>query len=117
FNGGTLYNVAYPNTNVGPQPTTDGFHYNGIYLGPGTLGQSVGYIRNSIFHDVGAGANMAFPNTGGGRTVYVYNNIFYGAWSDQVAVQVEPYDIYTDLGGTAYIANNLFYFPDSKHSN
>jgi hypothetical protein len=53
---------------------------------------------------------MAFPNTGGGRTVYVYNNIFYGAWSDQVAVQIEPYDIYTDLGGTAYIANNLFIF-------
>src|SRR6185295_3137059 len=75
WNGGTQYNISYPSTNVGPDPE---YHSNGVYLGPGTLGQSAGYIRNSTFHDVDAGANMAYPNPGGGRTVYVYNNLFYG---------------------------------------
>ena len=101
FDGSQLYNVSYP------QPGFDvSYHANGVYLDPQAMGTTTGYIRNSTFHDVDGGANMAYPNPYD-ATVYVYNNLFYGVISDQMAIEIDPYDYgQNQTSGAVYIYNN-----------
>jgi hypothetical protein len=111
FDHSELYNICTPNSGF------DGtYHFNGIYLGPGTLGQSVGYIRNSYLHDVGGGANMAYPNPAG-TTVYIYNNVMYGKMSAQQAIEIDPYN-YGSGGstGVVYAYNNTVVVDPSNYT-
>jgi hypothetical protein len=82
------------------------YHTNGIYLDCETLGQTVGYIRGCLIHDIGGGANAAYLNCRG-ASQYCYNNIFYGTFSAQRPIEIEPY-AYGDGGnqGNVYIWNN-----------
>ncbi len=108
FDHNTIYNICYP------QSGFDGnYHWNGVYLDAETLGKTVGYIRNSIFHDISSGANMSYLN-GRHATLYNYNNVYYGQISAQRAVEIEPYD-YGDnqTSGTYYIYNNTAFIPAS----
>ena len=101
FDHNVLYNVSYPQGSFDPN-----YHVNGVYLDPQTMGQTVGYIRNSIFHDVGGGANMSYLN-GRFSTIYNYNNIYYGNISAQKAIEIEPYDYGSNkTSGTYYVFNN-----------
>lgn len=81
------------------------YHTNGVYLDPVTLGKSEGFIRNSVFHDVSAGANMAYPNVRGGARVYVYNCLLYGKQTDQLPIQIEPYQYGSEGPGDCYVFN------------
>lgn len=101
FDRSQLYNIATPFTSFDPT-----YHLNGIYLDPSTLGKSVGYIRNSYLHDVGGGANMAYPNPRAAATVYVYNNVMYGTMSDQFAVSIDPFQYASEGQGSCYVINN-----------
>jgi hypothetical protein len=98
FDGSHLYEIS----GLSFDPT---YHANGVYLDPITLGKSEGFIRNSWFHDVGGGANMAYPNVRGGARVYVYNCVLYGKQSDQLAIEVEPYQYGSEGPGDCYIFN------------
>ncbi len=108
YDHNTMYNISNPNGGFDPN-----YHTNGVYLDAMTMGANVGYIRNSIFHDVNYGANMAYLN-GRGATLYAYNNIFYGQISSQGAIEIDPYDyganqtsgVYKIFNNTAYILSN-----------
>lgn len=101
FNHNEMHNIC------SPQCGFDGaYHWNGVYLDAETLGKTVGYIRNSIFHDIGGGANMSYLN-GRDATLYNYNNVYYGEISDQRAIEIEPYDYGANqTSGTYYVYNN-----------
>jgi hypothetical protein len=115
FNYGEMYNIAYPSGNVSPDFAN--FHGNGAYLDPTAEGQTVGWIRNSKFHDASANGMMAYPNIRDGATMYVYNNIFYGIISSQGPIHVDPYQYCTGPShvlpcegpGNVYISNNVAY--------
>lgn len=108
FNGSYLYNI-----------TGDGFdlfyHYNGIYSDPYGWNNTVrtGYIRNSFLHDCSNGANMAYPNTRGGATCLVYNNVLYGVMSSQLAVEIDPLQYSGEGTGNMIAYNNTIYNYDS----
>lgn len=93
--------------NIGVTASFDpSYHLNGVYLDPSTMSKSLGYIRNSVFHDVGTGANMAYPNVRGGARVYVYNNLFYGQMSAQLAIEIDPYQYASEGAGHCEVYNN-----------
>jgi hypothetical protein len=101
-----IYNICYPNSGF------DGtYHFNGFYMDSWNGSMPIttpGYMRNSIMHDIGGGANMCYPNpSNGDKTIYVYNNIFYGVMSSQMAIEIDPY-AYGLLGsfGTVFVDNN-----------
>lgn len=102
FDGSYLYNIT-------GDPFAGSVHPNGVYVDPTTLGKAVGYIRNSYFHDVSGGANMAYPNPRAGATVTVYNNVFWGVMSDQMAISIEPYQYAGEGQGTCLVFNNTIY--------
>ena len=108
FDHNVLYNICYP------QAGFDGaYHWNGVYLDAMTLGKTVGYIRNSVFHDVSSGANMSYLN-GRFATLYNYNNVYYGQISAQRAIEIEPYDYGSNqTSGTYYIYNNTGFLQSS----
>jgi hypothetical protein len=104
FDHNVMNNICYPQCSFDPS-----YHPNGVYLDPNALGKSVGYIRNSIFHDVSGGANMSYLN-GRHATLYNYNNIYYGQISAQRAIEIDPYDYGANQSsGTYYILNNTGY--------
>src|ERR1700730_3370305 len=111
FDHSELYNICTPNSGFDAN-----YHFNGIYLDASTLGQSVGYIRNSYLHDVGGGANMAYPNPEG-ATIYIYNNVMYGKMSAQQAIEIDPYD-YGAGGstGVVYVYNNTIAVDPSTYT-
>jgi hypothetical protein len=93
-------------------------HENGVYLDVTTMGwvpwvlgaSKTGYIRNSKFHDVAGGANMAYPNPRF-STIYIYNNVFYGGVSAQRCIDPDPYSYIFNVpgqttSGECYIYNN-----------
>ncbi|MEY2486525.1 MAG: hypothetical protein QOH39_2173 [Verrucomicrobiota bacterium] len=83
-------------------------HENGVYLDPQAMNQTVGYIRNSKFHDMDIGANMAYPNPRF-ATIHIYNNLFYGTQSGQLAINIDPYDYGANAtSGAVYCYNNTF---------
>lgn len=101
----TIYNICTPYSGFDPT-----YHFNGYYMDNGNgNGNAAGvniYLRNSFFHDVGGGANMAFPNVEK-EDSYVYNNVLYGSMSAQLAVAVDPYDYGgTGVVGSVYVYNN-----------
>jgi hypothetical protein len=102
----TIWDVDYPYTCFDP-----GEHCNGFYMDNGTgnstppAGVSL-YCRNTIFHDVGNAANMAYPNVEK-FDCYVYNCLFYGAMSSQEVIAIDDYDYgYTGVMKSCYIYNN-----------
>jgi hypothetical protein len=101
FDNNVMNNICHPQCGFDSD-----YHWNGVYLDAETLGKNVGYIRNSVFYDVGGGANMSYLN-GRHATLYNYNNVYFGQISDQRAIEIEPYD-YGDnqTSGTYYIFNN-----------
>lgn len=99
FDDSELYNIS-------GDPFDGKYHPNGVYLDPSTLGKSVGYIRRSRFWDVAGGANMAYPNPRAGASCYVYNCLFYGTMSSQLAIQVDPYNYGSEGPGHCYCYNN-----------
>lgn len=99
FDDSDLYNIS-------GDPFDGNYHPNGVYLDPSTLGKSAGYIRNSRFWDVAGGANMAYPNPRAGASCYVYNCLFYGTMSSQLAIQVDPYNYASEGPGHCYCYNN-----------
>lgn len=101
FDRSELHNIGLPKGGFDPN-----YHLNGVYLDPSTLGKSRGYIRNSYLYDVGGAANMAYPNVRAGAIVYVYNNVFHGAMSAQLAIQIEPYNYANEGPGHCYVWNN-----------
>lgn len=107
FDHSELYNIAYRyQTGIDTGSFDSNYHLNGIFLDPSTLNQTLGYIRNSYLHDVGGGANLAYPNPEG-ASIYVYNNVMYGHMSDQLAIEVDPYNF--GKGGSVgkcYVYNN-----------
>ena len=110
YDGNEMWNIAYPYSSFDAT-----YHLNGVYLQPSLFTNSTGYIRNSKFYDMGGGANMAYPNPAN-RTVYVYNNLFYGVMSVQLAIEIDPYGGHDDAsGGTVYCYNNTIvnYFANS----
>jgi hypothetical protein len=101
YNSNAMWNISYPFTSFDLT-----YHLNGVYLQPSLFTNLVGYIRNSTFRDIYGGANMAYPNPCF-RTVYVYNNVFYGVMSDQRAIEIDPYGGTNDAtGGTVFCFNN-----------
>lgn len=98
FDGSQLYEITGASFDLA-------YHTNGIYLDPTTLGKTEGFIRNSLIRDVSAGANMAYPNVRGGARVYVYNCVLYGKQSDQLPIQIEPYQYGTEGPGDCYVFN------------
>jgi hypothetical protein len=98
FDGSQLYEISGVSFDTA-------YHTNGVYLDPVTLGKTEGFIRNAVFHDVSGGANMAYPNVRGGAKVWVYNNLFYGKQSDQLPIQIEPYQYGTEGPGDCYVFN------------
>jgi len=113
YNGNTMYNVSYPSQNLSFDPT---YHCNGVYLDPATLSGTTGYIRNSTFHDVSGGANMAYPNVRGGASVYVNNNLFYGQISVQDPIEIDPYQYSHEGPGNCYVYNNTVYLASSAQT-
>jgi hypothetical protein len=85
-----------------------------VYLDAQTLGKTIAYIRNSYFHDFGAGGeNMAYLN-GRNATLYCYNNVFKKPISLQRAIEIEPYAYgSTGASGTYYVFNNTGYLDNS----
>jgi hypothetical protein len=63
-------------------------------------------IRGCLIHDIGGGANAAYLNCRG-ASQYCYNNVFYGTFSAQRPIEIEPY-AYGSGGnqGNVYIWNN-----------
>lgn len=108
FDGSYLYNITGTPFDLVPDPNA-AYHTNGVYLDPTTLGKSYGTIRNSYFHDVSGGANMAYPNPRGGATVSVYNNVFWGVMSDQMAISIEPFQYVGEGQGTCLVFNNTIF--------
>lgn len=99
FNGSELYNIT--------GDTFDAtYHQNGIYLDPASMGQTVGYVRNSYIHDCTNGANMAYLNVRNGAQVYAYNNRFDGAMSTQNPIEIEPFEYGGEGPGSVYVYNN-----------
>jgi hypothetical protein len=104
YNGNTMYNVSYPASNVGFDPT---YHFNGVYLANGGSASRVSYVRNSIFHDIGAGANTIYPNPAGSIAQFVFNNLIYGVQSAQLPIEIDTYNYGNNItGGTVYCYNN-----------
>jgi hypothetical protein len=94
--------------NINGNPFDGEYHPNGCYLDSATLGQTVGYIRGCIFHDVTGGANMAYLN-GRFATQYCYNNLFYGVLPGQRPIEIDAYDYGANaVSGNYYIWNNTF---------
>lgn len=91
-----IYNISYPYSGFDPS-----YHFNGFYMdnGNGAAGANGGvnlYCRNTVFRDVGGGANMAYPNVEG-YDCYIYNCLFYGQMSSQQAIEVDPYNLNFNL--------------------
>jgi hypothetical protein len=97
WNYGLQYNIA---TGGHVSPDFANEHSNGTYVDPQTLGQVIGWIRNSIFHDCSSNCNMAYPNIRGSATVEVYNNIFYGNIPSVGPIHVDPFQACSDGAGT-----------------
>lgn len=92
-NGCIIGNIHYP---YGGYDESGGFHFNGFYMdnGAGNASLSSGvniYLRNTYFHDVSGGANMAYPNIEK-EDCYIYNNVFYGVMPAQLAINIDPYN-------------------------
>lgn len=86
FDHNEIYNICYPFVGF------DGaYHDNGVYLQPNLLGGTNGWIRNSYFHDMAGGANMAYPNSISACTIRVYNNVFYGVQGSQGTIEIDPF--------------------------
>jgi hypothetical protein len=101
FDNNVIHNICHPRCGYDPA-----YHWNGVYLDAKTLGKTVGYIRNSVFYDIGGGANMSYLN-GRFATLYNYNNVYFGEISDQRAIEIEPYDYGSNqTSGTYYVFNN-----------
>lgn len=86
-------NIHYPYNGY---DESGGFHFNGFYMdnGAGNASLSSGvniYLRNTYFYDVSGGANMAYPNIEK-EDCYIYNDVFYGVMSAQLAINIDPYN-------------------------
>ncbi len=112
FDGGETYNVQYPSGNVAFELSGTYVHVNNLYMSAGNFGVDTCYVINSIIHDTGFGAANAYLNTGGGHTCYAYNNVFYGNMPASGAVNCDPLDNSTHLGGYCKVYNNVFYGVD-----
>lgn len=98
FDGNTLTNICYPHTSFDAT-----YHCNGAAVEPALCGGATsGYIRNSTFANIGNAANMAYPTPSPTTKVYVYNNLFFGVMSSQMAIQCDPYP----SGGAVEVYNN-----------
>lgn len=108
----TVYNIDTPYFEYDSDYHENGFYMDGAnWTSPIKAGIHT-YCRNTIFHDIGAGANMAYPNI---ETFdcYVYNCLFYGVMSAQQAVNIDTFahnfipseTVYS--GGGAYTVTGL----------
>jgi hypothetical protein len=111
FTNGQLYNISGQGGQDPGNPGND-YHTNGCYLdcvtahGGNTNGFTA-FFAGNIVHDCQAGANAAYLN-GRGSTTYCYNNIFYGQFSVQCPIEIEPYDYGGNItSGSYYIWNNI----------
>lgn len=103
FYNNTMYNIAYPNSNTGFDPT---YHENGIYLD--ASGTTTSSVYDNYFHDISGGANTIYPNPHGGQVMNIYNNLIYGVISAQQPIEIDTYN-YGNAGGGAgnvYVYNN-----------
>jgi hypothetical protein len=101
----SLYNICYPYSGFDPT-----YHWNGFYMdnpnGNGVQSGVACYLRNSYVYNVGGGANMAYPNPDK-ADCYIYNNVFYGTMSSQLAIEVDPYAYgWTGTVFSTYVYNN-----------
>jgi hypothetical protein len=103
----TIWDVDWPYTCFDP-----GEHCNALYLDNGTgnstpvNGVSL-YFRNSIMHDVGNAAEMAYPNVEK-FDCYLYNDLYYGVMPSSQAIAIDTYN-FNNPGATVkscYIYNN-----------
>lgn len=96
-----IYNIAYPYNGY------DGaFHWNGFYMDNGAgnpnLSQGVPiYFRNCIISNSSSGGNMAYPNIEK-EDCYIYNNVFCGTMSAQLAINIDPLQFSSIPGGATY---------------
>lgn len=101
----TVSDIDWPVSGYDPD-----YHCNGFAMDLGNGGGSPAgvneYCRNSYFHDCGNSANMVYPSTAF-YDCYVYNNVLYGYMSQQLAIEVDPYDPGVNgVTHSAYIYNN-----------
>jgi hypothetical protein len=101
----TIYNINTPYTGFDPA-----CHLNGFFMdnGNGTALSGVAcYCRNTVFHDVGGGANMAYANVDK-EDCYIYNCVFYGIETAQQCINVDTYSYNYIPAGSAYDANGHY---------
>ncbi len=102
LNNSTVYNIT-------ASPFDGSYHCNGFYMDDGNgfaPPTKPMYCRNTIFHDVLC--NMAYPNPWR-YDCYIYNCLFYGQMSGQLAIQVDAYSPINQVpNGSSYGADGTF---------
>ncbi len=123
WNGGEVYNVGYPSGNVSPGLGYNdgagytGAHPNSLYVDPGAFFVDECTVNGMNLHDMDGGVEgLILALVVNQKLITMTNNIIYGHMPPSLPIALDTFTMFGELGGSAYIANNLVYMPDNGNS-
>ncbi len=115
FHNNSVYNITYPAGNASFDPA---YHTNVLYLSLWNGNAAIttpATVYDNVYHDIGAGTPPVYFCPGEmapyNQTLYVYNNLVYGANTNNMVIEIDPAGT-TGNTGTVYAYNNTFVMPN-----